>query len=78
MSAITTELQVIPTPRLDADAHPAQTHVQDARMYVGNLARYARDLYTWVVECADLNRADQAVFLGTTGVVLTGLLVAVI
>ncbi len=78
MSFATTDLQVIPTPRLDGDAHPAQTHVQDARMYIGNLARYARDLYRYAVERADLNRADQAVFLGTFGVVFTGMLVAVI
>ena len=76
MSFATTDLQAIPAPRLDGDAHPAQTHVQDLRTYAAALARYARDLYTWFVECADLNRADQAVFLGTTGVVLTGLIVA--
>ena len=78
MSTASIDLQGTAHPIMDGDAHPAQTHVQDARMYVANLARYARDLYTWAVECADLNRADQAVFLGTTGVVLTGMLVAVL
>ena len=76
MSSAPTALQGIPHPVLDADPHAASSHLQDLRTYATALARYARDLYTWAVECADLNRADQAVFLGTTGVVLTGLLVA--
>lgn len=57
MSTASIDLQGTAHPIVDADPHPAQTHLQDARTYLVAVARYWVALADWVEDIA----ADRAV-----------------